>query len=198
MHFYSIGSRCCQPQKDRSGEWPEPVTQPITLYLEPEPESAQRSAAPPVTQPRPRTPLEVAPITLPANPAPAAAAAAPGRVDWPIEGRKAAARVLAKEAESERIARMFAGPDGTWASLTKRERSRIKRFRWKPGIDGLEYDAAGNALYHISEGCVVVNSGYIGCTIGKAKVHGDLFNDMRLYFDEQRLLPTDEGNGTER
>ena len=92
---------------------------------------------------------------------------------------------------------MFAGPGGTWASLTKRERSRIKRFRWKPGVDGVERDSDGNEIYHISEGCVVVNSGYIGCAIGKAKVHGDLFNDMRLYFDEQRLPPTDEGNGTE-
>jgi hypothetical protein len=92
---------------------------------------------------------------------------------------------------------MFAGPDGTWASLTKRERSRLKRFRWKPGVDGLEYDQDGNAIYHISEGCVIVNGGYIGCALGKEKIHGDLFKDMRLYFDERRLPPTDEGNGTE-
>ena len=62
-------------------------------------------------------------------------------------------------------------------------------------MDGLEYDDHGNAIYHISEGCVVVNLLFIGCTLGKAKVHGDLFKDMRLYFDEQRLPPLDEGNG---
>jgi hypothetical protein len=29
-------------------------------------------------------------------------------------------------------------------------------------------------------------------------VHGDLFKDMRLYFDEQRLPPLDNGNGTRK
>lgn len=182
-------------QPDRSAEWPEPVTAPITLYLEPLP---ARATSMPAAPHAPRASMP-APVTAesPVPAAPPAASPVPGQVDWPIEGRKAAARVLAREAESERIARMFAGPGGTWASLTKRERSRLKRFRWKPGIDGLEYDSAGNAIYHISEGCVIVNSGFIGCAIGKEKVHGDLFNDMRLYFDEQRLPPTDEGNGTE-
>jgi hypothetical protein len=183
--------------QDRSVEWPEPATEPITLYLQLKPEPVTPPASAPASEARPQKPVPMAPTPSPATPAPPAAASAPGRVDWPLEGRKAAARVLAKEAESERIARMFAGPGGTWASLTKRERSRLKRFRWKPGIDGLEYDSSGNAIYHISEGCVIVNSGFIGCAIGKAKIHGDLFNDMRLYFDEQRLPPTNEGNGTE-
>jgi hypothetical protein len=93
---------------------------------------------------------------------------------------------------------MFSGPNGTWASLTPREKSRLKKFQWKPGVDGLEYDDHGNAIYHISDGCVVVNLLFIGCTIGKAQVHGDLFKDMRLYFDEQRLPPVDNGNGRER
>jgi len=42
-----------------------------------------------------------------------------------------------------------------------------------------------------------VNSSFIGCAIGKAKIHDDMFENMRLYFDEQRLPRTDEGNGTE-
>ena len=83
---------------------------------------------------------------------------------------------------------MFAGPGGTWASLTKRQRSKLNKFRWKQGVLGLEYDSQGNQIYHISEGCVIVN---------KPKVHDDMFDNMRLYFDEQRLPETNEGNGTE-
>jgi hypothetical protein len=127
-----------------------------------------------------------------------AAITPPGHVDWPIEGRKSAAKILAAEAEAARVAKMFSGPDGTWASLTPREKSRLRKFQWKPGVDGLEYDEHGNAIYHISDGCVVVNLLFIGCTLGKAKVHGDLFKDMRLYFDEQRLPPLDNGNGRDR
>lgn len=122
---------------------------------------------------------------------------APDFVDWPIEQKLSAKRALEAEREAERVAKMFSGPDGTWASLTKRERSRLKKFRWKPGVDGFEYDDKGNAIFHISEGCVVVNLMFIGCALGKEKVHGDLFKDMRLYFDEQRLPQTDDGNGTE-
>lgn len=182
---------------DRSVEWPEPVTEPITMYLEPEPEEPAPPAPAAASQPQPPTQIPVAPIGVPATPAPPAATSAPGRIDWPLEGKEAAARVLAREAESERIARMFAGPGGTWASLTKRERSRLKHFRWKPGVEGVEHDADGNEIYHLSEGCVIVNGGYFGCAIGKAKTYSDLFKDMQLYFDEQRLPPTDEGNGTE-
>ena len=105
--------------------------------------------------------------------------------------------MLAAEAEAERVARMFAGPNGTWASLTKRQRSKVSKFRWKPGVDGLEKDAAGNTIYHLSDGCVMVNFLFIGCAIGKPKVHDDLFENMRQYFDEQRLPQTNEGNGTE-
>ncbi|MBC8027619.1 MAG: hypothetical protein H7Y89_16620 [Steroidobacteraceae bacterium] len=128
---------------------------------------------------------------------PTAESTGPDFVDWPIEQRISAKRALEAEREAERVAKMFSGPDGTWASLTKRERSRLKKFRWKPGVDGFEYDDKGNAIFHISEGCVVVNLAFIGCALGKAKVHGDLFKDMRLYFDEQRLPQTDDGNGTE-
>lgn len=179
-------------------------TEPITLFLEPEPEPASPT---PVASPStaPIAPAASAPI-VPVAPAPAAAASSsgesaaitlPGRVDWPIEGRKSAAKVLAAEAEAARVAKMFSGPQGTWASLTPRERSRLKKFRWKPGVDGLEYDERGNAIYHISEGCVVVNLMFIGCALGKAQVHGDLFENMREYFDEQRLPPSPDGNGTE-
>ena len=141
------------------------------------------------------TTKSVAPVLPPAGES--AAITPPARVDWPIEGKKSAARVLAAEAEAERIAKMFAGPGGTWASLTKRQRSKINKFRFKPGVDGLEKDSDGNIIYHLSEGCVVVNSSFIGCAIGKAKIHDDMFENMRQYFDEQRLPRTDEGNGTE-
>lgn len=127
-----------------------------------------------------------------------AAINAPGYVDWPKEGRDAAARVLAAEAEAERIARMFAGPQGTWASLTKRQKSELSSFRWRPGIDGLERDEKGNTIYQMPNGCALVNFQFIGCPIGKKPPpYGDLFKDMRKYFDEQRLPQTKEGNGRE-
>jgi hypothetical protein len=123
---------------------------------------------------------------------------APGYVDWPKEGKEAAARVLAAEAESERIARMFAGPQGTWASLTKRQRSELNKFRWAPGVDGLSRDDHGNLIYQLPNGCAIVNFVFFGCPIGaKPPPHGDMFDNMREYFDEQRLPRTDEGNGTE-
>lgn len=118
-------------------------------------------------------------------------------VDWPLEGKKAAEREVARELEAERVAKMFAGPGGTWASLTKRQRSKLNKFHFKPGVDGLEYDAQGNQIYHISDGCVIVNSGFIACAIGKVKIKGDMFENMREYFDELRLPETNEGNGTE-
>ncbi len=143
------------------------------------------------------TPGMPAPGRGPELPAESTAITPSDEVDWPIEGKKAAARVLAREAEAERLARMFAGPGGTWASLTKRQRSKLNKFRWKKGVLGLEYDSQGNQIYHISEGCVIVNSMFFGCAIGKPKVHDDMFDNMRLYFDEQRLPETNEGNGTE-
>ena len=122
------------------------VSEPITLILEQmlEPTDEPTPVPAPAPATRPRAP-ESAAITP------------PERVDWPLEGKKSAARVLAAEAEAERIARMFAGPGGTWASLTKRQRSKINKFRFKPGVDGLEKDSAGNTIYRLSEGCVVVN-----------------------------------------
>lgn len=179
---------------EREIEWATFATEPITIDLAPEAPPAP-SQGETLERRVPRT----ARHTEAAMPAPVESSAitVPGRVDWPIEGRKSAARVLAAEREAERIAKMFSGPDGTWASLTRRERSRLKKFRWKPGVIGLEYDSQGNQIYHISEGCVIVNSMFIGCTLGKAQVHGDLLKDMRLYFDEQRLPPLDNGNGTE-
>lgn len=121
-----------------------------------------------------------------------------GFVDWPKEGKDAAARVLAREAESERIAKLFAGPQGTWASLTKRQQSELNHFRWKPGVDGLERDAKGNTIYHFGSGCTLVNFAMIACPLGqKPPAYGDLFKDMRKYFDEQRLPDNHEGNGRE-
>jgi hypothetical protein len=173
-------------------------SEPITIALEPdegEPPPPAVSPEAPTQQPRAAEP--VPPAVSPSDSAASTAITPPERVDWPIEARKSAARVLAAEAEAERIAKMFSGPDGTWASLTKRERSRIKKFRWKPGVDGLEYDEKGNAIYHISDGCVLVNLAFLACKLGKEKIHGDIFKDMKLYFDEQRLPQTNEGNGTE-
>jgi hypothetical protein len=173
------------------------VSEPITLLLEPI-EEPKTSAAPEIDSRAPApapTTKSVEPVIPPAGES--AAITPPARVDWPIEAKKSAARVLAAEAEAERIAKMFAGPGGTWASLTKRQRSKINKFRFKPGVDGLEKDSDGNIIYHLSEGCVVVNSSFIGCAIGKAKIHDDMFENMRQYFDEQRLPRTDEGNGTE-
>ena len=175
------------------------VSEPITLFLDTdEPLSEEEPVSPTPTPAHPsRTPApnSAAPVA-----GESAAISPPGpsaRVDWPIEGKKSAARVLAAEAEAERIARMFAGPNGTWASLTKRQRSKLSKFRWKPGVDGLEKDAAGNTIYHLSDGCVLVNFMFFGCAIGKPKIHDDMFDNMRLYFDEQRMPATDEGNGTE-
>ena len=173
------------------------VSEPITMVLEPlvEPpptEVTETSERDPV---RPRSVVPAAETPVP--PAGESGAITLRPVDWPLEGKKSAARVLAAEAESERIAKMFAGPGGTWQSLTRRQRSKINKFRFKPGVDGLEKDSDGNIIYHLSPGCVVVNSSFVGCAIGKPKVHDDMFENMRLYFDEQRLPRTNEGNGTE-
>jgi hypothetical protein len=176
------------------------TSEPITLYLEPLTPSAPDEA--PVTssiserQPRAEAPKAPSAAAPPAGES--AAITTKERVDWPIEAKKSAARVLAAEAEAERVARMFAGPGGTWASLTKRQRSRLSKFHWKPGVDGFEYDEKGNAIYHLPNGCSIVNLAFFTCPIGsKPKIHGDMFQNMREYFDEQRLPLTDEGNGTE-
>jgi hypothetical protein len=184
------------PESERSRA--EAETAPITMLLDPpleEPRPPAPAAPPAAARPPPAI---ISGQTAGPAAGESAALSPPGYVDWPIEGKRSATRVLEAEAEAARVAKLFSGPDGTWASLTPREKSRLKKFRWKPGVDGLEYDEHGNAIYHISEGCVVVNLMFIGCTIGKEKVHGDLFNDMRLYFDEQRLPPVNDGNGTGR
>ena len=177
------------------------ISEPITVFLEPEDDVDPSPAATPM--PAPLTPRAPRPAQAPAAGESAAitAPAAPvdtSGVDWPIEGKKAAARLLAREAEAERIARMFAGPGGTWASLTKRQRSKLSKFKWKPGVDGLEYDEKGNAIYRLPNGCTIVNLMFFGCPIGKQPpAHGDMFENMREYFDEQRLPQSNEGNGTE-
>ena len=173
------------------------VSEPITLILELDTEAP--SDAEPAQTPLTASNEPQAPAPEPAAPAASESGVItpPARVDWPIEARKSAARVLAAEAEAELVARMFAGPNGTWASLTKRQRSKISKFRWKPGVDGLEKDSMGNTIYRLSDGCVLVNFSFFACAIGKPVVHDDMLENMRLYFDEQRLPQTDEGNGTE-
>ena len=176
-------------------------TAPISMQLEPPPLDAESGDDEPLDPIEPRAPVAALPSEVsPAAPVTCESSAITdtSRVDWPLEGKKAAERVLAREAEAERLARMFAGPGGTWASLTKRQRSRFNKFRWKPGVTGLEYDSQGNQIYRISEGCMIVNSGFIACTVGKVKIRGDMFENMREYFDELRLPETNEGNGTER
>jgi hypothetical protein len=130
--------------------------------------------------------------------APAAISTTPKeRVDWPIEAEKSAKRVLDAEAEAERVAKLFSGPNGTWASLTKRQRSQVKEFKWKQGVKP-EYDDRGNLIYHLGEGCALINFSMIACALGKPHVNGDLFKEMKQYFDEQRLPETNDGNGTEK
>ena len=196
LMFYALFS--ARPPEPRLLVEDDFISEPITLMLEPlveEPvEAAPQVHAATPTRPRP-APSSSAPAAPSAGQS--AAITPPERVDWPLEGKKSAARVLAAEAEAERVARMFAGPNGTWASLTKRQRSKLSKFRWRPGVDGLEKDAAGNTIYHLSDGCVLVNFLFFGCAIGKPKVHDDMLENMRLYFDEQRLPQTHEGNGTE-
>lgn len=174
------------------------ISEPISLFIEPAEEPAEPRAGPPA--PVRNVPAEAR--AAPAAPAAGESAAITtptdhGPVDWPLEGQKSVTRLLAREAEAERIARMFAGPGGTWASLTKRQRSKLNKFKWKPGVDGLEYDEKGNAIYRLPNGCAIVNAMFFACQIGKQKVNGNMFDNMREYFDEQRLPQTDEGNGTE-
>src|SRR5262245_16592558 len=175
------------------------VSEPITLYLPPPEEEAE--PPPQVTPLAPARPRPPAPPSAAAEaPPPAGESKAitdTSHVDWPLEGKKAAARVLAREAEAERIAKMFRGPGRPWAFITKRQRTKLNKVRFKPGNDGLQYDEKGNQIYHISDGCMIVNSGFIACKIGKVKVRGDMFENMREYFDELRLPETNEGNGTE-
>lgn len=180
---------------DREAEF---ASEPITLYLPPLPpeESVPKPApAPAPARAAPRRPQAQASAAAPAPPGESAAIALTADVDWPLEGEKAAEREVKRELEAERIARMFAGPDGTWASLTKRQRSQLNKFRWKKGVV-VEYDADGNLIYHINDGCMIIN-GLIACKLGKAKVNDHMFDNMREYFDELRLPETPEGNGTE-
>lgn len=178
--------------------FPDPlVTGPIHIFLE-EPQPV--AVAPPAervisAQPAPpRVQVPVAAVPAPAAAAESGAITYPENVDWPLEGKRAVKRLLDAEAEAERVAKMFSGPQGTWASLTPRERSELKKFKWKKGVVP-ERDENGNTIVHLSEGCVLVNFSFIGCALGKAPVYGDLFKDMRKYFDEQRLPETGNGNG---
>jgi hypothetical protein len=173
---------------------PLPIYIPEDAVTEPEPDE-ERELVP--TLERPRMVLPALPEVAEADTSPEAPPGPdtlPQEVDWPIEGKRAVKRVLDAEEEAERIARRFSGAKGTWASLTPRDRSAVKKFRWKQGVVP-ERDENGNTIVHISEGCVVVNFSFIGCALGKKPVYGDLFKDMRLYFDEQRRPESKNGNG---
>jgi hypothetical protein len=194
---YLLFSASYAPRSTRQAA--EFISEPITFILGPleEPEEAQPPSAAPAPS-RSAPPVAAGPVPPAAGESAAPAAPANSNpVDWPIEGQKSVKRILAREAEAERIAKMFAGPGGTWASLTKRQRSKLNKFKWKPGVDGLEYDEKGNAIYRLPNGCAIVNGMFFACAIGKDKARGNMFDNMREYFDEQRLPQTDEGNGTE-
>ena len=173
------------------------VSEPITLLLEPI-EEPKASAAPAIDSralaPAPTT-KPVAPVVPPAGES--AAITPSARVDWPIEAKKSCRSRAGgggrSRAHRENVcrARRHVGVAHQTAALQDQQIPFQARRR------GLEKDSDGNIIYHLSEGCVVVNSSFIGCAIGKAKIHDDMFGDMRLYFDEQRLPRTDEGNGTE-
>jgi hypothetical protein len=122
--------------------------------------------------------------------------------DWSMEAQKSAARILERQAAAERQAKLFSGPQGTWPSLTKRAPSGERKFPWKPGIDGPEYDEHGNRVFHPTDNCVARSTMTspalaITCALDKPKARGDLFDDMKKHFDEQRLPETKDGNGTE-
>jgi hypothetical protein len=174
------------------------VTELFFIVEEEHADSTAPELAPRLTTPRVAAPDLPTGIIDPDAVAGDAPNAPRGFIDWPIEGRKTAERIVAEQIEAERVAKMFAGPQGTWASLTKRQQSELKKFRWKPGVDGLERDERGNTIYRFNNRCVLVNFMFIGCALGaKPPAYGDLFKDMRQYFDEQRLPQTDEGNGRE-
>jgi hypothetical protein len=187
----------------RAAQEPESSFATELFFIEPRDEPAER--APPLEAPRLATPRLPAPdaaaiASTEAAPPPGESTAITPRgfIDWPVEGRKSAERIVAEEIEAERVAKMFAGPQGTWASLTKRQQSELRKFRWKPGVDGLERDERGQTIYRLNSRCVLVNFLFIGCALGaKPPAYGDLFKDMQLYFDEQRLPKTNEGNGRE-
>src|SRR6185295_9409719 len=88
------------PNAERRGG--ELETAPITLFFEALPAAAPAapsrtaSVAPAVSRRPAAAPAPAAEVT----PAESGAITIPGRVDWPIEGRKSAARVLAAEAEA--------------------------------------------------------------------------------------------------
>jgi len=187
------------PRPETPLDWGE---EPIT-WIEPAQEMPAEAPAEPPNAPAAALVARRAPKPASAAAAPPTAAESGGattdssKVDWPLEAKRAAEREVARELDAERVAKMFSGPQGTWASLTKRQRSQFNKFRWRPGVLGMEYDNKGNEIYHLSDGCVIVNGGVIACALGKVKIHGDMFENMREFFDEQRLLETNEGNGTE-
>jgi hypothetical protein len=183
------------PLPDARGEAAEFSSEPITLYLPPLPAEPAPPAASTPAPSAPRRPQGPTPDAAAPESAESSALSLPGRVDWPREGQKAAEREVAREMEAERIAKMFAGPGGTWASLTKRQRSTLDKFKWKQGVV-VEYDADGNLIYRINDGCMIIN-GLIACKLGKAKINDHMFDNMREYFDELRLPETPVGNGTE-
>jgi hypothetical protein len=182
----------------RRGAEPQPAPMDLVFLELREPLLESEPEAPPPTLPRAaRAPPAAAATPQPADPNESSAITERPFIDWPVEARESAARVLAAEREAERLAKLFAGPDGTWASLTKRQRSQLNKFKWAPGVDGLKYDDQGNAIYTLPSGCTIVNFMFFGCPLGKPKVHDDMFDNMRLYFDEQRLPELKDGNGTE-
>src|SRR5262249_44432617 len=102
------------------GFWSEPITPELQGETAPAPPSPLTAPPRPPSRAHALPPVSAGPVTEPST-----AITLSPRVDWPLESKKAAERLVAREAEAERVARKFAGPGGTWASLTKRQRSKL-------------------------------------------------------------------------
>ncbi len=112
-------------------------------------------------------------------------------VDWHEEMRAAVKRTLEAEAESERVAKRFTGPrPGGWPSLARRPRSKLKPFRWIMPHNPMEITASGEVRYWLNDRCYISPNQSVPrimCATGKIEPNGELFEDMREYFDERRL-----------
>jgi len=199
---------CWLLQADRKpsfGRSADAAHEPIMLYpLPPEEEREE----PPATAKRRKSAARAAVARGGGAASPAEAGQTGGegaetpRVDWSLEGKKSANRLLERKAAAERNAGTFSAPQGTWPSLTKRPPPAAGDFRWKPGIDAPIYDEQGRRVFPVDDGCelrtrMTSPSLSFACALDPPPPRGDLFDHMKEHFDEQRLPDNGQGNGTE-